>query len=164
MHLERLPTAGLEHAAVLQELPGHADPITSLDFDRKGELIVSASYEGFCRIWEVATGACRRTIHMDEQNSPVVHVSFTPNGKYLLMATLDSTLRLWDAATNKCLKKYKGRAARSPRENGAGCPVPAAALPVLLKPNLVPSLMPFGYTSFWLVHIIGLWQAHILGP
>ena len=69
---------------------------------------MSASYEGFCRIWEVSTGACRRTIHMDDQNSPVVHVSFTPNGKYLLMATLDSTLRLWDAALNKCAKKYRG--------------------------------------------------------
>ena len=57
---------------------------------------------------QVATGACKRTIHMDEQNSPVVHVSFTPNGKFLLMATLDSTLRLWDPAHNKCLKKYKG--------------------------------------------------------
>ena len=75
---------------------------------------MSASYEGFCRIWEVSTGACRRTIHMDDQNSPVVHVSFTPNGKYLLMATLDSTLRLWDAALNKCAKKYRGEPSEIP--------------------------------------------------
>ena len=37
----------------MQVLPGHADPITSIAFDLKGELIASASYEGFCRLWEV---------------------------------------------------------------------------------------------------------------
>ena len=92
---------------LLQEIPAHSDPITAIDFDHQGKLLVSASYEGLCRVWDVETGACLKTIH-DAEAPPIGHVSFTPNSKFLLTATLDSTLRLWDLAEGKCLKKYKG--------------------------------------------------------
>ena len=68
---------------------------------------MSASYEGLCRVWDVETGACLKTIH-DTDAPPIGHVRFTPNSKFLLTATLDSTLRLWEVAAGRCLKKYKG--------------------------------------------------------
>ena len=90
-----------------QELPAHSDPITAIDFDAQGKLVASASYEGFCRIWDVETGACVQTIY-GQETPPIGHVRFTPNGRFLLTVALDSTLRLWDHASGKCLRKYKG--------------------------------------------------------
>jgi len=81
--------------------------VTAVHFNRDGTLVVSASYDGLCRIWDTATGQCLKTL-IDDDNPPVSFVKFSPNGKFILASTLDSTLKLWNAATGKCLKTYSG--------------------------------------------------------
>ena len=49
-----------------------------------------------CRIWDVNTGQCIKTLIDDDVTSPVSFVKFSPNGKYILAGTLDNTLKLWD--------------------------------------------------------------------
>lgn len=70
-------------------------------------MIVSASLDGLCRVWDTATGQCIKTI-VEDSNPPVSFVKFSPNGKYILVSTLDSTLRLYNYYTGKCLKTYVG--------------------------------------------------------
>ena len=61
---------------------------------RYAAVLVTSSYDGLCRLWSVATGACLKTF-IDDDNPPVSFARFSPNSKFLLMGTLDSTLRLW---------------------------------------------------------------------
>lgn len=94
----------------LQTLPAHSDPVTAVDFNRDGTLIVSSSYDGLCRIWDSDSGQCLKTL-IDETNPPVSFVKFAPNGRYILTGTLDHKLKLWDFEKSKCLKQYEGIAA-----------------------------------------------------
>ncbi|XP_074568739.1 LOW QUALITY PROTEIN: uncharacterized protein LOC141825250 [Curcuma longa] len=88
--------------------PAHSEPVTAVDFDRDGSLLVSSScYDGLCRIWDSATGRCMKTL-IDDDGSPVSYVQFSPNGKFVLASTLDSTLRLWNFSSGKFLKTYTG--------------------------------------------------------
>lgn len=92
---------------VRQEIPAHSDPVTAVDFNRDGTLIVTASYDGLCRIWDASTGACLKTL-IDEAQPPVSFVKFSPNGKYVLSGTLDSKIKLWDYEKAKIVKSYSG--------------------------------------------------------
>ena len=46
----------------LKTLPAHSDPVSAVDFNRDGALIVSSSYDGLCRIWDTASGQCLKTL------------------------------------------------------------------------------------------------------
>lgn len=93
---------------VLQVLPAHSDPVTAVDFNRDGTLIVSSSYDGLCRIWDSNSGQCLKTL-IDETNPPVSFVRFSPNGRFILTGTLDHKLKLWDFEKSKCVKQYEGK-------------------------------------------------------
>ncbi|CAN1170150.1 COMPASS-like H3K4 histone methylase component WDR5A [Linum perenne] len=54
----------------LRAFPAHSDPVTIVDFDRDGSLIVSRSYDGLCRIWNSGTGNCMKNL-IDEESPPV---------------------------------------------------------------------------------------------
>lgn len=46
----------------MKTLPAHSDPVSAVDFNRDGALIVSSSYDGLCRIWDTASGQCLKTL------------------------------------------------------------------------------------------------------
>jgi COMPASS component SWD3 len=98
----------LQTGKCLKSLPAHSDPVSAVNFNRDGTLIVSCSFDGLCRIWDTATGQCLKTLICEENNPPVSFVTFSPNGKYILAATLDSAIRLWNYSNGKCLKTYRG--------------------------------------------------------
>ena len=109
-NLHVTPTAGtgVKHRwPALQTLPAHSDPVTAVDFNRDGTLIVSSSYDGLCRIWYSNSGQCLKTL-IDETNPPVSFVRFSPNGRFILTGTLDHKLKLWDFEKSKCVKQYEG--------------------------------------------------------
>ncbi|CAF2084881.1 unnamed protein product [Brassica napus] len=84
---DRLWLLRLENGKVLES----SDPITSVDFNRDGSLIISSSYDGLCRVWDSGTGHCVKTL-IDDENPPVSFVRFSPNGKFILVGTHDNTL------------------------------------------------------------------------
>ncbi|TQE14301.1 hypothetical protein C1H46_000220 [Malus baccata] len=88
----------------LKVLPAHSDPVTAVDFNRDGSVIVCSSYDGLCRTWDASTGHCTKTL-IDDENPPVSYVKFAPNGKYILVGTLDDTLEL---QSRKIVQKLEG--------------------------------------------------------
>ena len=91
----------------MQSIPAHSDPLTSVDFAYDGTMILSSSYDGLVRLWDLETGRCLRTI-IDEPNPPVAIARFTPNSRYLAIGTMDSRIDLWDYECQKKLKSYAG--------------------------------------------------------
>lgn len=65
---------------------------------RDGQLLVSASTDGLCRLWDFSTGYLLRTL-LDTDSPPVASVRFSPNNQHLLAGCLDtkqSVIKLWD--------------------------------------------------------------------
>ncbi|GJS79826.1 14-3-3-like protein GF14 iota [Tanacetum coccineum] len=62
----------------LKVLPAHSDPVTAVNFNRDGSLIVSSSYDGLCRIWDANMGHYVKTL-IDDENPPVSFVKFSHN-------------------------------------------------------------------------------------
>jgi WD40 repeat protein len=81
-------------------LTGDTDRIHSMAFSPDGNTLVSGSYDGTVRLWDVAA---HRQIgaplagHDDKINS----VAFSPDGKTLATGGADGTIRLWDVATHR---------------------------------------------------------------
>jgi WD40 repeat protein/DNA-binding SARP family transcriptional activator/energy-coupling factor transporter ATP-binding protein EcfA2 len=76
-----------------QRLTGHTDWIDALAFDQDGTHLVSGSFDGTARIWDLATGKLVRTIHADAQT--VRWVAYSPDGKRVVTAGADGTIRIW---------------------------------------------------------------------
>lgn len=69
---------------------------------RDGQLLVSASTDGLCRLWDFSTGYLLRTL-LDADSPPIASVQFSPNNRYLLAGCLDakqSTIKIWDWQQN----------------------------------------------------------------
>lgn len=78
----------------------HDQCLTSIAFlERDGEhcdcLVVTSSYDGVVRLWDIDTGKCIRTMAHDNVE-PVGAIAFSPNGRYLVVSSLDSHIRIWD--------------------------------------------------------------------
>ena len=108
--------------------------MTGVKFSHDGETLATTSYDGLCRLWSVATGACLKTLTLSvgvggrgvsgdgdgdgggyekkrggKNQSRVVPGTFarwTPNDKHLLVGTLDSKIRLWDVRRGKPVRTY----------------------------------------------------------
>ena len=93
--------------SVIRTLPAHSDPVTSLDFTGDGQRLVTCSFDGLVRIWQVDNGECVKTI-TQQSPPPVTSVRFSPNNMYALVSTMDSKVRLWKYATDQVMKVYEG--------------------------------------------------------
>lgn len=63
----------------LREVPAHSDPVTGVDFNYDGTLMVSSSLDGLLRIWDTQSGHCLKTL-FDKESPPVSSARFCPNG------------------------------------------------------------------------------------
>lgn len=96
---------------MLRILTGHTHHINSVDYNYKGNLIVSGAADENIRLWDVRQSKCLRILaaHSD----PVTAVGFAPDGTIVVSASHDGLIRLWDTATGQCLKTLVG-ATKSP--------------------------------------------------
>ena len=80
--------------------------MTSAAFSPDGRSVVTASWDGTARIWDVASGRelQRFTGHTGGMNS----AAFSPDGHSVVTGSLDRTARIWDVASGRELVRFTG--------------------------------------------------------
>lgn len=98
---------GMQASRILRIMHGHTHHINTVEFNFKGNLIVSGSSDENLRIWDVRHSRCLRTLaaHSD----PVTAVCFSLDGTIIASASQDGLIRLWDTRTGHCLKTLVGK-------------------------------------------------------
>ena len=96
---------------------GHTDAVLCLQFD--GEKLVSGSKDMSIKVWSLATGQCRLTLHGHE--GAVTCLQF--DSKRIVSGALDRVIKIWDIGTGEvsCLLRLPS------------CTVTAAAQPALCR-------------------------------
>ena len=78
----------------------------SLALSKNGQVMLTGSYDGIVRLWDVQSG---REIRKFEGHSSIVFdVEISPNGRYVLTGSRDNTARLWEIETGREVRKYIG--------------------------------------------------------
>ena len=81
-------------------LTGDTDRIHSMAFSPDGNTLVSGSYDGTVRLWDVAA---HRQIGgpLAGHDGQIYSVAFSPDGRVVASGADDGTVRLWDVATHR---------------------------------------------------------------
>ena len=73
-------------------LRGHADRITSIAFSPDGKRLVTSSWDGTAKIWNLRTG--REAATFGHRNY-VTAATFSPDGEWLATGSSDRSVKLW---------------------------------------------------------------------
>lgn len=81
-------------------IPGHSEPITSVDVTLDGKYISSTSYDGLLRIWDLFYGYPLNSIS-NKDFSILTNAFFSHNGKMIFVSTLKDKIILVDVNTGE---------------------------------------------------------------
>jgi WD40 repeat protein/serine/threonine protein kinase len=82
-----------------RNLHGHKKDIKSVAFSPAADILVSASSDGFVKLWDPATG--KELALKLPRPSYVACLAFRPDGQFLAVGYFDGSIRLWETATGK---------------------------------------------------------------
>ncbi len=111
-------TGGLDKKFVLtetdsrklfREFVGSTDVVSDFDFSQDGLKMISGSWDGKARLWDVPTGY--QLLKLEGHSAGINAVMFSTEGKALFTGSADGTVKMWDAATGKELKTFFGTGA-----------------------------------------------------
>ena len=77
-------------------LQGHTSAVTSVSYSPDGQTLVSGSWDGTIRLWDVVSGQEKATLQ--GHTNWVWSVSYSPDGQTLASGSEDGTILLWDMA------------------------------------------------------------------
>jgi WD40 repeat protein len=80
---------------------GHGGEVFSIAYAPEGGLVLSGGWDGYLRLWQIATGSQVTALHASPKAISACAVS--PDGKQWFSGALDGLLTAWDAATHKPL-------------------------------------------------------------
>jgi len=93
----------------IYKILAHPEPITAIDISPDSTLILSSSYDGLVRFWDMVKGTCLKTMMAESgSNFAVSDCKFAPNGKYFLISSMNEKLGLYNYE-NEQLKSYTGK-------------------------------------------------------
>jgi eukaryotic-like serine/threonine-protein kinase len=98
-YLARL--GGLE----LRTMRGHPYPVVDVAYSPDGRTLASAGQGRIVKLWETATGAEIRTLHISANA-----LAYSPDGRTLASAGFDKMVKLWEAATGAEIRTLRGHA------------------------------------------------------
>lgn len=80
----------------------HTYHVTTIQFNSKGNLLISGSADETITIWDVISGKILTTLaaHSD----PISSLTLTPDNSIIISASYDGLIRLFDLETYQCLK------------------------------------------------------------
>ncbi len=79
--------------------------VASANFSPDGKRVITGSWDGSARIWNVETGLAELKLEGGHTGF-VTDAVFSPDGATALTASDDATVRLWDAATGELLRTF----------------------------------------------------------
>ncbi|KAG2343896.1 WD40 repeat-like protein [Suillus weaverae] len=73
-----------------------------------GQQIISCSYDGSIRIWDLESGTQVGEAWKDEEGGSVFAIALSPDGKTIASGNEDGAMRFWDINTGKVVNKWMG--------------------------------------------------------
>ncbi len=106
---DKLQMREIDSKKIVRSFEGHTDMVSSMQLSQDGKRLLSASWDGSIRLWDIATGLAERkftghkgAVHIALMNGP-------ENGIY--SAGADRNIRYWDIASGKVQKTFEGHLA-----------------------------------------------------
>lgn len=94
---------------IVRTFEGHTETISSLQVSQDGKKLLTASWDGTIRLWDVSTGLADKKFvgHVGAVHTAI----FCNQERNMFTAGADRVIRYWDVATGKVLKSYEGHSA-----------------------------------------------------
>ncbi|XP_010129384.1 PREDICTED: WD repeat-containing protein 88 [Buceros rhinoceros silvestris] len=83
-------------------LRGHSDTVSSCHFCFEDTKILSCSYDGTVKLWDVEKGFPIQVFE-EEHTSPISECNLTPDDRRVVTSSYDNTVKAWDMETGKAL-------------------------------------------------------------
>jgi WD40 repeat protein len=92
-----VPIWDVHTGELVENLTGHKGDVPAAGFTPDGRGLVTSSYDGSLRVWDLLTGTER---HRLDVGADAFGLGFSPDGRYLLAGVgLDGVVTVWDADT-----------------------------------------------------------------
>jgi WD40 repeat protein len=85
------------------ELLQHDGAVNSIDFDRKGALLVTASDDATARVWRMANGS---PVAILRHPGPVAVARLTPDGRFAVTGDRAGVVRIWSVSQGHIVRSY----------------------------------------------------------
>jgi WD40 repeat protein len=84
----------------------HTDRLSAITFSPDGQTVLTGSYDGTARLWDLRTGKVLRVLTGHSEH--VVCVAWRPDSAQVATGSWDGTARIWDPASGDCLAILSG--------------------------------------------------------
>ncbi|KAG2343323.1 WD40 repeat-like protein [Suillus weaverae] len=98
--------------APCQTIQGHTDYVQCVVHLPGGRRIITCSWDGSLRLWDLESGAQIGEDWRDEgkKKAGVYRMALSPNGKTVVSGNSDGEVKLWDVETGKVIGRWTGHA------------------------------------------------------
>jgi len=103
-----------------QKFEGHTDYVVGVIHLPGGQQIMTCSYDGSLRVWNLQTG--EQISHWEDESGEIRAIALSADGKKVVSGSEDGVVRLWSIEIGRVIAKWTGHTdvARSVCWNGDG--------------------------------------------
>jgi WD40 repeat protein len=96
----------LSESRIRETFAGHDRSVVAVGYSSDGERLLSGSYDGTARIWQVRSP--NDPLVLDGHRDLIEAAEFSPDGSLVVTASFDGTAKVWDASTGDELATLRG--------------------------------------------------------